>query len=37
MEKLLLIVGAGASIDVGYPSVGSLDKILEDKLKKILK
>lgn len=30
-KKLLLVTGAGASIDFGFPSVKCIDKILEDK------
>ena len=30
-KKLLLVTGAGASIDFGFPSVKCVDKILEDK------
>ena len=31
-KKILLVVGAGGSVETGYPSVSQLNKIIENKL-----
>jgi len=36
MKKLLIITGAGASLDFGMPSIGKIDQLIEDWAKNIL-
>ena len=32
-KKILLVVGAGGSVETGYPSVSQLNKIIENNFK----